>query len=67
MSDSKIFLSDVIVRNPWVASFTDLLAVVGKQGKLGVIMLEIDLKPEFPDTPRNWETLIESAFTWGEK
>jgi len=67
MSDSKIFLSDVITRNPWVASFTDLLAVVGKQGSMGVIMLEIDLKPEFPDTPRNWETLIESAFTWGEK
>ena len=27
----------------------------------------MDIKPEFPDTPRNWETELELAFYRAEK
>lgn len=64
MSDSTTRLSDLIVRNPQLLSFPELLEAVGRHGKDGATMLEVDIKPDFPDTPRNWETQIETAFTW---
>jgi len=67
MTDNLVLLSDVIIRNPEVSSFKALLAVIGQQGKDGKTMLQIDLKPDFSDTPRNWEFLVESAFTWGDQ
>ena len=67
MSDSTVKLSEVVIRNPQVMSFPDLLQAIGKRGADGATMLEIDLKPDFPDTPRDWETKVEQAFTWGGK
>jgi len=65
MSTSTVKLSEVIIRNPQVMTFPDLLETIGKRGADGAVMLEIDLKPDFPDTPRDWETKVEQAFTWG--
>jgi hypothetical protein len=58
-------LSDFMIRNPQLTSFQGLLDVIGDQEKHGKIMLQIDLKPEYPDTPRSWEIQVENAFTWG--
>jgi len=58
-------LSQIIISHPEVTSFKDLLVVIGQYGAKGVILLNFDLKPDFPDTPRNWEWEIENAFTWG--
>jgi len=61
-------LSDLILQNPDVSSFVDLLAVIRRRAEDGdQFFLEVDLKPDFPDTPRNWEFLVESAFVWGER
>ncbi|MDP6342532.1 MAG: sulfur relay protein DsrC [Alphaproteobacteria bacterium] len=58
-------LSEFMIGNPQVTSFQDLLVVLGDNKTHGATLLEMDLKPDYPDTPRNWETLVESAFTWG--
>jgi len=62
--DTLTRLSDLIVSNPQLVSFADLLEAVGRHGKVGATMLEVDIKPDFPDTPKNWESQIETAFTW---
>ena len=54
-----------IVELQYLRALAVLLVVIGQYGAKGVIMLNFDLKPDFPDTPRNWEWEIENAFTWG--
>jgi hypothetical protein len=39
-----------------------MLAVV-KARSQGEIHLKIDIKPNYPDTPANWEDCIEGAFS----
>ncbi|MDP6705894.1 MAG: sulfur relay protein DsrC [Alphaproteobacteria bacterium] len=65
MSDNLMRLSEIIIANPNITSFKELLAVLGDQRGHGATLLEIDLKPDFPDTPRNWESMVETSFTWG--
>ena len=61
-------LSDLIIQHPEVNSFADLLDTIRRMAEQGEgNMLDVDLKPDFPDTPRNWEFLVESAFVWGER
>jgi hypothetical protein len=69
MADNLVLLSDIIIRNPEVNNFPALLATIRKQGGHmgGAILLQIDLKPDYRDTPRNWEIEIEMAFTWGDR
>lgn len=68
MSLPPLLLSDLIIQHPEVSSFVDLLATIRKRAEEGDrFMLEVNLKPDFPDTPRNWEFLVESAFVWGER
>jgi len=63
-----IRLSDIIVQNPDVGSFPGLIKVIRDRAEeAGKAMLEMDIKPDYPDTPRNWEFLVESAFTWGHR
>lgn len=63
-----IRLSDIIVQNPDAGSFQDLLTAIRDRAEAaGKAMLEIDIKPDYPDTPRNWEFQVESAFTWGHR
>ncbi len=61
-------LSDLIIQHPEVNSFAGLLDTIREQAEqVEGNMLDVDLKPDFPDTPRNWEFLVESAFVWGER
>ncbi len=63
-----ILLSDIIIRNPQARSFKDLVEVIKRTADdAGKALLEMDIKPDFPDTPRNWEFVVETAFTWGTK
>ena len=67
MSGNLVLLSDIIIRNSDLHTFQDLLATIRKHGGDGAILLRIDLKPDYTDTPRNWEMQLEAAFTWGDK
>ncbi len=60
-------LSELIIQHPEVNSFSELLAVVGARAQAGEILLQFDIKPDFADTPRNWETQVENAFYWGKR
>jgi hypothetical protein len=61
-----INLSQIIIENPQVKSFKQLLEVVEQEAKHGTLHLQFDVKPDFRDTPRNWEFHIESAFYRGK-
>jgi hypothetical protein len=58
-------LSNLIIQHPEVQSFDDLMKLVAKTGKEGEIHLQFDVKPDYRDTPRSWQTKLESAFYWG--
>ena len=57
-----IYLSELLIQNPHLESFDDLLAEIGRQAQQGAIHLKIDIKPNYPDTPSNWEDRVEGAF-----
>ncbi len=58
-------LSDLIIYNPDVHSFEGLLQLVAKAADEGARFVNFDVKPDFPDTPRSWQTDIERVFSLG--
>ena len=43
----------------------DLIELVKHAGESGEMHLEFDVKPDYRDTPRNWQWVLEGAFTQG--
>ncbi len=60
-------LSDLIIQHPEVNSFQQLVTVLRQRAEEGEILFRFDIKPDFRDTPRNWETQLENAFIWAKK
>ncbi|MCB1527911.1 MAG: sulfur relay protein DsrC [Hyphomicrobiaceae bacterium] len=58
-------LSDLVIYNPQVGSFEGLLQVIAKAADEGARFVNFDIKPDFPDTPRNWQKEIERVFALG--
>ncbi len=56
-------VSELLIANPKMRSFEELEAAVVEAARSGEIHLYMDIKPEFPDTPRNWERDLEIVFT----
>jgi hypothetical protein len=56
------FVSELLIANPKMVSFGELEDAVVAAAKAGEIHLYMDIKPEFPDTPRDWEVQLELAF-----
>ena len=59
-------VSELVIANPKMRSFEELEAAVVEAARSGEIHLYMDIKPEFPDTPRNWERDLEIVFTRAE-
>lgn len=57
-----IYLSELLIQNPQLESFDQLLQVIDEKAQQGAIHLKIDIKPSYPDTPSNWEDRVEGAF-----
>lgn len=55
-------ISELLIANPKMTRFEELEAAVIEAAQAGEIHLYMDIKPEFPDTPRNWERELEMAF-----
>ncbi len=55
-------ISDMIIAHPEIASFGELEELVKEAAREGAIHLSFDLKPEYPDTPRNCRDRLEAAF-----
>jgi hypothetical protein len=61
-SDGLIKVSDLIIGHPEVQSFQGLKQLVIAAVKSGYRFLEFDVKPDFVDTPRNWDLTLEQVF-----
>ncbi len=63
MEAIEVKLSDIIIQNPQVNSFDELLDTVRAISSDDVLFLNFDVKPDYRDTPRNWQWLLEAAFS----
>jgi hypothetical protein len=57
-----IHVSDLMIAYPELTSFRQLEALVEEVGASGEIHLYFDIKPEFVDTPRDWDMRLEVIF-----
>ncbi len=62
LGDGLIKVSDLIIGHPEVQSFRDLQQLVAAAVGSGYRFLEFDVKPDFADTPRNWDFVLERCF-----
>ena len=58
-----LYLSTLLIQEKDVESFDELLEIVKIRAKSGERFIRLDLKPPYPDTPKDWEERVESAFT----
>tara|TARA_B100000609_G_C17165059_1_gene408408 strand:+ start:311 stop:502 length:192 start_codon:yes stop_codon:yes gene_type:complete len=58
-----LYLSTLLIQEKDVESFEELLEVIKMRAKSGERFIRLDLKPPYPDTPKDWEERVESAFT----
>ena len=57
-----LYLSEILIQNPELDSFEALLATVKERAK-SEMFFRIDVKPQYADTPEDWEDRLEAAFT----
>ena len=62
VGDGLIKVSDLMIGHPDVRSFEDLKRLVRASARSGYRFLQFDVKPEFVDTPRNWDLILETVF-----
>jgi len=56
-----LYVSDLLLQHREITSFEELIDVV--RARAGSEMFfRMDLKPPYPDTPDNWENVLEAAF-----
>jgi hypothetical protein len=67
MKSIEVRISDIIIQHPEINSFPELLGVVRAMTSEHMLYLNFDVKPDYRDTPRNWEWKLESAFGAGGK
>ena len=67
MEAIEVKISEIIIQYPEINSFTELLDKVRAMTSENMIYLNFDVKPDYRDTPRNWEWKIEKAFGEGGK
>ncbi len=58
-----LWLSEVLIQNPEMKNFDELKAELKKRAIAGEFFFRMDVKPQFPDTPGDWEDRLEAVFT----
>lgn len=58
-----LYLSEVLMQEHELTCFNDLVDALKQRARKGAMFFQIDVRPPFPDTPNDWETRLESAFT----
>jgi len=61
------YLSDVLQQEHEMESFEDLLEILRSKARSGEIHMNVDVRPSFQDTPKDWENRCEVAFTFPER
>jgi len=67
MKAIEVKISDIIIQYPEINSFDDLLAAVRTIKSEDMLFLNFDVKPDYRDTPKNWQWKMEAAFGAGGK
>jgi len=62
-----LWLSEVLLQEHKLTSFEELKSVIAQRASAGEMFFRMDVKPPFSDTPANWEDILESAFTSGQR
>lgn len=58
-----LLISEVMIANPALDSFEDLVMVLKTITKQSdERFFQMDVKPDYGDTPENWEDRLEAAF-----
>jgi hypothetical protein len=65
METIEVLISDIIIQHPEINSFQALLEAVRGVSSNKMLFLNFDVKPDFRDTPRDWQWQLEGAFTGG--
>ena len=55
-------LSELLIAHPELSSFRELENVVAGLARAGEIHLYLDIRPEYVDTPRDWQQQLEIVF-----
>ena len=58
-----LYLSEVLMKNHDMATFAELKEALKGEARQGQMFFEMDVKPDFQDTPSNWQDECEAAFT----
>jgi len=56
-----LHVSDLLLEYREISTFAELIEVVQQRAK-HERFFRMDLKPPYPDTPENWEMVLEGAF-----
>ena len=57
-----LHVSDLLLQHRDISTFEELIGVVKQRAK-SEMFFRMDLKPPYPDTPNNWEMILEAAFS----
>ena len=60
-----VLISQILKFHPELKSFEELVPVIKALGEQGEILISMDERPPYPNTPANWEFVLENAFTFG--
>ncbi|HID45734.1 MAG TPA: sulfur relay protein DsrC [Chromatiaceae bacterium] len=63
MSNDVLKLSNILISHHDLENFQELLELIKVFAQRGEMFLQFDVKPEFPDTPEDWEDRLEAAFS----
>jgi len=66
MKAIEVKLSDIIIQHPEINSFPELLDAVRSMASEHMLYLNFDVKPDYRDTPGNWQWKMEKAFGEGK-
>ncbi len=58
-----LWLSEVMIQGPDIESFEELKEELKKRARAGELFFQMDVKPEYSDTPNDWQDKLEAAFT----
>ncbi len=58
-----LLISEVMIANPQIDEFEELVVVLKSISKTSdERFFQMDVKPDYGDTPENWEDRLEAAF-----
>jgi hypothetical protein len=57
-----LHVSELLLEHKEIETFAELVELV-RQRAADEMFFRMDLKPPYPDTPNNWEDVLEAAFS----